>query len=110
MGYRNSGSAGASASWMIFERMIRLRTPVSVERSDGVLFEARQDEKGIYKVRNGELVPDLSYRLNFALEGKSYQSTFLKPLFAPEIDSLSYQKKGREEVGDHSCLQPCRKG
>ena len=70
---------------------------VSVERSDGVLFEAWQDEKGVYKVRNGELDPGLSYRLNFALEGKSYQSAFLKPLFTPEIDSLSYHKRGREE-------------
>lgn len=66
---------------------------VSVERSDGVLFEAWQDEKGVYKVRNGELDPGLSYRLNFALEGKSYQSAFLKPLFTPEIDSLSYHKE-----------------
>lgn len=70
---------------------------VSVERSDGVLFEARQEEKGIYKVRNGKLDPGLSYRMNLAVEGKSYQSAFLKPLFTPEIDRLSYQKKGREE-------------
>ena len=63
---------------------------VSVERSDGVLFEAWQDEKGVYKVRNGELDPGLSYRLNFALEGKSYQSAFLKPLFTPETVSYTH--------------------
>lgn len=70
---------------------------LNIERSDGVLFEARQDEKGVYKIQNGELDPSLAYRLNLTVDNKRYQSTFLKPLFTQEIDSLSYQKKGREE-------------
>ena len=70
---------------------------VSVERSDGMLFEARQDEKGVYKIQNGELDFNLAYRLNLTVDNKQYQSTFLKPLFTPEIDSLNYRKKGREE-------------
>lgn len=70
---------------------------VSVERSDGMLFEARQDEKGVYKIQNDELDLGLAYRLNLTVDNKQYQSTFLKPMFTPEIDSLSYQKRGREE-------------
>lgn len=70
---------------------------LNIERSDGVLFEARQDEKGVYKIQNGEFDFNLAYRLNLAVDNKQYQSTFLKPLFTPEIDSLSYQKRGREE-------------
>ncbi len=70
---------------------------LNIERSDGVLFEARQDEKGVYKIRNGELDPGLAYRLNLTVDHKRYQSTFLKPLFTPEIDSVSCRKKGRVE-------------
>ncbi|WP_455634490.1 DUF4249 domain-containing protein [Parabacteroides sp.] len=74
-----------------------LNAVLNIERSDGVLFEASQEEKGVYKIRNGELDPGLAYRLNLTVDHKRYQSTFLKPLFTPEIDSLNYRKKGREE-------------
>lgn len=70
---------------------------VSVERSDGVFFKASQESKGAYRAINGALDPNLEYRLNISLDGKQYQSTFLKPLISAGIDSLSYQKKGREE-------------
>ena len=70
---------------------------VSVERSDGVFFKASQESKGAYRAINGALDPNLEYRLNISLDGKHYQSTFLKPLISAGIDSLSYQKKGREE-------------
>ena len=70
---------------------------VSVERSDGEIFEASQESKGAYRAINGALDPNLEYRLNISLDGKHYQSTFLKPLISAGIDSLSYQKKGREE-------------
>ena len=70
---------------------------VSVERSDGVFFKASQESKGTYRAINGALDPNLEYRLNISLDGKQYQSTFLKPLISAGIDSLSYQKKGREE-------------
>ena len=70
---------------------------VSVERSDGVFFKASQESKGAYRAINGALDPNLEYRLNISLDGKHYQSTFLKPLISAGIDSLSYQKKGRED-------------
>ena len=70
---------------------------VSVERSDGVFFKASQESKGAYRAINGALDPNLEYRLNISLDGKHYQSIFLKPLISAGIDSLSYQKKGREE-------------
>lgn len=69
---------------------------VNVECSDGIFYEARQDVEGVYSVRNGVLDPNLMYRLNLKVDGKSYQSTFLKPMLTPEIDSVSYQKKKRE--------------
>ena len=70
---------------------------VSVERSDGVFFKASQESKGAYRAINGALDPNLEYRLNISLDGKHYQSTFLKPLISAGIDSLSFRKKNRDE-------------
>lgn len=70
---------------------------VSVERSDGAFFKACQESKGAYRAINGALDPNLEYRLNISLDGKHYQSTFLKPLISAGIDSLSYQMTENEE-------------
>ena len=70
---------------------------VSVERSDGVFFKASQESKGAYRAINGALDPNLEYRLNISLDGKQYQSSFLRPTFTPEIDSLSFQGHGGEK-------------
>lgn len=68
---------------------------VYVERSDGFLFEARQIESGVYRIQNGDLDLEREYRLCLAVDGKNYQSTFLRPQVTPPIDSVSWQKKGR---------------
>ncbi len=70
---------------------------VSVERSDGVFFKASQESKGAYRAINGALDPNLEYRLNISLDGKHYQSSFLKPIQSAEIDSLSFHKAGKGE-------------
>ena len=70
---------------------------VSVERSDGVFFEGKHEGNGFYRVRNLSLDPGLEYNLKLKIGDKTYHSTALKPLFTPEIDSVSFGKASREE-------------
>ena len=78
----------------LFGNELITNASMSVERSDGVSWEAKTEKDGYYHIWVGELDPDLAYRLNFTLDGKQYQSSFLKPMLTAEITSLSYQKDG----------------
>ncbi|WP_455622722.1 DUF4249 domain-containing protein [Parabacteroides sp.] len=70
---------------------------MSVEVSDGTFFPAVHESNGLYRIPTGNLDLDLEYRLNFSIEGRQYQSTFLKPMHTVEIDSVSWQKSGLEK-------------
>jgi hypothetical protein len=66
-----------------------------VECSDGSrTSNARYTAQGRYEIETGALNPSLQYRLHITLDGKTYASTFLAPLYTPAIDSLSYAKRG----------------
>lgn len=65
---------------------------VSIECSDGTIFDAFPKGNGIYRIKNGTLNNTLKYRLNFRINQERYQSDFLTPIRTPEIDSLSFHK------------------
>ena len=65
---------------------------MEVERSDGATYPAVHEGNGRYKIQTGDLDYEKEYRLNFSIDGKKYQSTFLKPIKTVEIDSLSWRK------------------
>jgi hypothetical protein len=74
------------------------RAILFVECSDGSRSPAaRYTGKGRYEIETGTLNPSHQYRLHITLDGKTYASSFLHPLHTPEIDSLSYAKRGRGE-------------
>jgi hypothetical protein len=54
-------------------------------------------DQGVYTVPTGALDLGTQYRLHISVDGEEYESTFLKPLDTPEIDSLSVTKKGQGE-------------
>jgi hypothetical protein len=69
-----------------------------VECSDGSRSSAsRYAGSGRYEIETGTLNPRYQYRLHITLDGKEYVSSFLSPLYTPEIDSISYVKRGRGE-------------
>jgi hypothetical protein len=69
-----------------------------VECSDGSRIPAtRYAGDGRYEIETGTLNPSHQYRLHITLGGKAYASSFLSPLYTPEIDSISYVKRGRGE-------------
>ena len=65
-----------------------------VEREDGATFPASYEGNGFYRIPTGDLDPASGYRLNFTIDGKNYQSSFLKPIETAPIDSVSWQKAG----------------
>lgn len=65
-----------------------------VEREDGATFPASYEGNGFYRIPTGDLDPASGYRLNFTIDGKNYQSSFLKPIETAPIDSVSWQKSG----------------
>jgi hypothetical protein len=69
-----------------------------VECSDGTRFNhVSCPGDGVYKIATGKLRPSRQYRLHIALDGREYESEYLSPLFSPEIDSVSWQKRGEGE-------------
>jgi hypothetical protein len=69
-----------------------------VECSDGSRSSAsRYAGSGRYEIETGTLNPGHQYRLYITLDSKEYASSFLSPLYTPEIDSISYVKRGRGE-------------
>jgi len=66
---------------------------VSVENDKGNSFAGIHVSKGEYLIENGDLQEGTPYRLRIAWEGEEYVSTYLTPVFTPEIDSISVLKK-----------------
>jgi len=64
-----------------------------VETDDGMRITGNPIGEGEYSVLTGTLKSDKKYRLCLSVDGDEYQSTFLSPLFTPEIDNISTQKK-----------------
>ncbi|MDR1557383.1 MAG: DUF4249 domain-containing protein [Tannerellaceae bacterium] len=55
--------------------------------------------EGMYEIETPALDPGKQYCLHISLgDGEEYESSFLTPLFTPEIDSISWQKQGRGET------------
>jgi hypothetical protein len=65
--------------------------------SNNPLATVQHTEQGIYTVPTGRLDPDTEYRLHISVDGEEYESSFLKPLYTPEIDSLSVSKRAKGE-------------
>ncbi|MDR1115287.1 MAG: DUF4249 domain-containing protein [Tannerella sp.] len=65
-----------------------------VECDDGARFTRTSYlGDGLYEIETGELHPGKQYRLHIGLDGRTYESGYLPPLFSPGIDSISYQKR-----------------
>lgn len=66
-----------------------------VETDAGDVFHGERKGLGTYEIPVGNLDAGKQYRLTINYDGEVYQSSFLSPLFTPEIDSLSYLKDGQ---------------
>ena len=51
---------------------------------------AANQDKGAYLISVGKLDDDVEYGIQIEYEGNTYQSTLSKPLYTPEIDSVSW--------------------
>jgi len=70
-----------------------------VESNDGnIIGYADHKGDGEYIIPTGTLRADKEYRLRISVSGLEYESTFLSPLFTPEIDSLAVVKKGEGQT------------
>lgn len=69
---------------------------VSVESDKGEYFSGKHMQKGEYLIETGTLSPGTQYRLKINWEGEEYESTYLDPLFTPEIDSISVIKEAQK--------------
>jgi len=71
---------------------------VSVECDDGLRFGmSRHTEAGDYFIPVGSLNTAHQYRLRIVLNEEEYVSEYLSPLITPEIDSISWIKRGQGE-------------
>lgn len=71
---------------------------LSVENDKGVVKSGSQlRDSGEYVINVGELDTSSKYRLNITIGDEIYRSGYLSPLITPEIDSLSWLKKGKGE-------------
>jgi len=52
--------------------------------------------KGVYQISVGELKDDVEYGIQIEYEGDIYQSALSKPLYTPEIDSISWSQPEAE--------------
>jgi len=68
---------------------------VSVEVDDGTNITGNSIGNGEYSVSTGTLNPDKKYRLCISVDGEDYQSDFLSPLYTPEIDNISTEKRSQ---------------
>jgi hypothetical protein len=101
------GSITDSVSVIILKRSIGITDTIKgdeavknaslyVETDKGNKINGNHIGDGYYEIHTGELVPDTQYRLHISLDGEEYESTFLSPIFTPEIDSIAYEKKARK--------------
>lgn len=66
---------------------------VQVEREDGSVYPCKlYNDRGEYMVDMGKLDMDNRYRLRISLDGKEYESAYLRPISTPQIDSISLRK------------------
>ncbi|MDR1499567.1 MAG: DUF4249 domain-containing protein [Tannerellaceae bacterium] len=65
--------------------------------SNNPLATVQRVEQGVYSIPTGTLERDVEYRLHISVDGEEYESSFLKPLYTPEIDSLSVAKRAKGE-------------
>lgn len=84
-----------------------------VENENGEQINGYFTGKGTYQVPTIQLMPGLKYRLHISIGGEEYESTFLAPLFTPEIDSVFPMKRGQGEpvymcVSTHDPLNQSR--
>lgn len=77
---------------------------IVVERGDGQTYPGvLSTGQGEYTIATGELDADQPYRLRVSLDGREYESDFLKPVLTPPIDNVSLIKNGPgEDV--HLCV------
>lgn len=66
---------------------------VAVESNDGARIPARCEGKGRYVAPTGELEARLQYRLSVEIDGETYQSEYLSPIFSAGIDSIFPMKE-----------------
>lgn len=86
----------------LLDQMRKLKTinnaVVSVETADGSFKkEGKPLGNGNYAIVTGELNFSTEYRLLISADGEEYASGFLAPLSTPEMDTLSWQKRGPGE-------------
>ena len=70
---------------------------VYVEKENGERLPGTFSGDGTYKVITGTLDAGMKYRLYLTIGNEEYRSEFLSPLFTPEIDSITYLKRGEGE-------------
>lgn len=68
---------------------------LSVECDNGTIYaNTNYIGEGKYSIETGDLHADNKYRLKIILNGEEYNSSYLAPFMTPEIDSISWSKKG----------------
>lgn len=50
---------------------------------------------GTYRINIGDLNEHVSYGVEIEYEGETYRSALMKPLYTPEIDSISWKQSGK---------------
>lgn len=71
---------------------------IHVETADGSFKQQCQSTgNGNYTIETGSLNMAAEYRLVISADGKEYASSFLKPITTPEIDSITWVKRGPGE-------------
>ena len=83
---------------------------VSVERSDGMFFEASQESKGAYRAINGALDPNLEYRLNISLGWQALSIHLLETFDIRRDRQPQLPEERARGAGDDPCVEPCRTG
>lgn len=68
-----------------------------VEKENGERINGYFTENGTYHIPTIQLIPEQKYRLRISIDGEEYESTFLAPIFTPEIDSIFPMKRGQGE-------------
>lgn len=99
--FRLSRSVGLSESLRDSETVDNAELYIETEEGDRMvgLFSGN----GHYVVPTGNLYAEKKYRLRISIAGEEYESTYLAPLFTPEIDSVFPMKRGPGE-SVHMCV------
>jgi len=90
--FKLSRSVGLSDN--LYDATLINNADLYVEVDDGAHLNGYSKGGGLYAVSTGVLDKNKKYRLCASIDGETYQSDFLSPIFTPEIDSLSPMKSG----------------